>query len=185
MEKEEKSTPLEEGYKTAVLNEAVAFDGNIISNDTVLSEAPTDEGSSEGSNKALPDNEGEKGDESSWKELYEKTQRELSDIKELKNLSKQLPEGVSFSELEGEEYERYKALRDIGLSVKEAFFAARCEAISQARHTASKEHLISSIPKAFGKGRAISLEELEVAKNLLGEDYSGEELDRLYRRVIK
>lgn len=88
---------------------------------------------------------------------------------------------------EGALFKRYRTLRSLGLSVQEAFSAASCSytAPEAGRAPASKAHLVSGVPKGCDRGLHLAGEELRLARELLGDDYSGEELASLYRRVTK
>ena len=81
-------------------------------------------------------------------------------------------------------YRRFCELRRMGLTVKEAFSAAD-SARERKSPPAGKEHLLSAPMKQKTSPHRLSGEELALAKQLLGEDYSNEELMKLYRRVAK
>ncbi len=81
-------------------------------------------------------------------------------------------------------YRRFCELRGMGLSVKEAFSAAD-SAREKKPIPAAKSHLLSSPAKRQKNASRLSGEELAIARNLLGDDYSTEELMKLYRRVAK
>lgn len=91
---------------------------------------------------------------------------------------------------------RFHALRSAGLSAQEAFFALHGNLLANlpasrpagdpaAALTAagSKAHLIPSAPKAYARGEAMSREDFRLARELLGEDYSAEAIESLWRRV--
>ncbi|MBR2986672.1 MAG: hypothetical protein IKC63_01505 [Clostridia bacterium] len=83
-----------------------------------------------------------------------------------------------------EVFRRFTALRGMGLSVKEAFYAA--DSSRDKRSTlpsAGKEHLTASHTKLRQNGHYVSGEELSMIKELLGEDYSTDDVMKLIRRV--
>ncbi len=86
-------------------------------------------------------------------------------------------------------FRRFCELRRLGLSVREAFSVADCAGGDGKEEfpteSLSKSHLTSSVPKAYDRGPRLAGEELRIARELLGDSYSGEELVRLYRRVTK
>ena len=85
-------------------------------------------------------------------------------------------------------YTRFLELRGKGLSVSEAFAAAGCDSIPAKRvsvSSPSKAHLFSGAPYATIASHRMSGEEMAIARELLGEGYSSEELEKLYRRVAK
>jgi len=81
-------------------------------------------------------------------------------------------------------YRRFCELRSMGLSVREAFSAAD-SARERKPIPAAKDHLLSSPSRRQTRASRLSGEELAIARSLLGEEYSTEELMKLYRRVTK
>lgn len=77
---------------------------------------------------------------------------------------------------------RYAALRDAGLSVEEALWAA-CHAVVAGRAPYdNRSHLRSSVPRgAAGNPAAMTASEMQAAKDLFG-DLSEAEIERLYLR---
>ena len=77
---------------------------------------------------------------------------------------------------------RYAALRDTGLSVEEALWAA-CHAVVAGRAPYdNRSHLRSSVPRgAAGNPAAMTASEMQAAKDLFG-DLSEAEIERLYLR---
>ena len=81
-------------------------------------------------------------------------------------------------------YQRFCELRAMGLSVKEAFSAAD-SARERRPSPAAKSHLLSSPSRRQTKASRLLGEELAIARQILGDEYSNEELMKLYRRVAK
>lgn len=81
-------------------------------------------------------------------------------------------------------YLRFCELRSMGLSVREAFSAADSQR-ERKPLPAAKDHLLSSPARRQTKALRLSGEELSIARSLLGDEYSNEELLKLYRRVAK
>ena len=73
---------------------------------------------------------------------------------------------------------RYAALRDLGLSPKEAYLATRD------RRTAedNRQHLVSRVPSGAGSSGALSGKDLDMARELFGT-LSDREIQRLYKKV--
>ena len=82
-------------------------------------------------------------------------------------------------------YQRFCELRALGLSVKEAFCAADSARAKKPLPPAAKDHLRSSHTRLAANTTRLTGEELTIAKSLLGDDYSADELLKLYRRVAK
>lgn len=82
-------------------------------------------------------------------------------------------------------YQRFVSLRALGLSVKEAFSAADSAREKPLPPAASKGHLVSSHTRMKPDGLLLMGEELAIAREILGDDYSQDELVKLYRRVAK
>lgn len=123
-------------------------------------------------------------DAADWKKLYEEAKRELEDREELAALSAEYP--FLQKEAQGKErYEKFKSFRSMGLSVREAYFAANSGSESFACSAATKRHLSPVAPRAYSSARSISAEELRVAQELLGDGYGPDEIDALYRRITK
>lgn len=82
-------------------------------------------------------------------------------------------------------YQRFLAMRSRGLTVSEAFAAAGCDLLPAHGREGipSKAHLVSSVPRASVASSRMSSEELAIARELLGDGYSSEELHRLFNRV--
>lgn len=82
-------------------------------------------------------------------------------------------------------YQRFVSLRALGLSVKEAFSAADSARAKPIAPSHSKDHLISSHTRLKGDALRLTGDEMATIKDLLGDDYSSEEILKLYRRVTK
>lgn len=122
-----------------------------------------------------------------WKARCERAEQSLDDAWDFARLYAPHAEALD-SWRESGVYKRFCQLRALGLSVKEAFSAANCQnvqAVGEAAAFSSKTHLTSSVPKGFGGGVRLSGDELMIARELLGDSYSGDELAKLYRRVVK
>ena len=77
-------------------------------------------------------------------------------------------------------YRRFLDLRAKGLSEQEAFAAAGWE-----RQKTPKAHLVSGAPATLAVSNRISNEDMVLARDLLGEGYSAEKIEKLWRRVAK
>lgn len=125
-----------------------------------------------------------------WKSRYESAERSLQDALDFAALYAPYAESKEDLRTSGV-YTRFCELRALGLSLEEAFSAvvrserAPTQVGATALSPASKQHLTSTVPKGFGGAVRLSGEELAVARELLGDTYSGEELAKLYRRVAK
>ena len=82
-------------------------------------------------------------------------------------------------------YQRFTALRAMGLTVKEAFSAADSARAKPCAPMHSKDHLVSSHTRLKSDAIRLTGDEMTVARELLGDDYSSEEILKLYRRVLK
>lgn len=85
-------------------------------------------------------------------------------------------------------YRRFLDLRAKGLSEEEAFAAAGWERKksepAEGTHP-SKAHLVSGAPAKHAASCRISNEDMVLARDLLGEGYSAEKIEKLWRRVAK
>ena len=134
---------------------------------------------------ALPDGE-PRAEAIDWEKRCEEAERALADSLSFAGLYAK--EGGEMSEglMDSEVYQRFVALRGMGLSVKEAFYAAdSAREKSRPLPDATKGHLVSSHTRVQAKDTYLSSEELSMMKELLGEDYSSEDILKLYRRVAK
>lgn len=106
-----------------------------------------------------------------------------------------LADSLAFAKLEtgmsiGESpiLQRFLDLRAKGLSEQEAYAAAgweREKAAKEAGAKASKAHLTSGTPASHASSNRISNEDMVLARDLLGEGYSAEKIEKLWRRVAK
>lgn len=106
-----------------------------------------------------------------------------------------LADSLAFASLEtgveiGESpiFKRFLDLRAKGLSNEEAFAAAGWERKTPVREVSappSKAHLTSGAPATLAQSSRISNEELTLARELLGDGYSTDKLEKLWRRVAK
>lgn len=104
---------------------------------------------------------------------------ERRDLSELKALFPNLKDKTSILELENPL--RYAALRDLGLSPKEAYLATS----EPVRKYDNRSHLTSSVPKsAIAPSDLLSRGELEAARELFS-GLSDRELQRLYKKVSR
>ncbi len=118
----------------------------------------------------------EKSDSSDTPDFAEIERRDLS---ELKTLFPNLKDKTSILELDNPL--RYAALRDLGLSPKEAYLATS----EPVRKYDNRSHLISSVPKsAAAPSDLLSRGELEAARELFS-GLSDRELQRLYKKVSR
>ncbi len=102
-----------------------------------------------------------------------------SDIEELKSTFPELGAMESIDELS--DPIRFGALRDLGLTAKEAYLASG----GRKRAYDNRTHLVSSVPGgARSAGDGISRQELDVARDLFS-GMSESEIQRLYRKVTK
>jgi hypothetical protein len=86
---------------------------------------------------------------------------------------------------------RYSELREKGLSVKEAYAAANCDAVIRAAHSAeiglsgTKSHLRSNVPKR-ASSVTVTMSRTELAEwRSLFPGKSDKDIAELYRRVTK
>ena len=98
------------------------------------------------------------------------------DLAELAELFPEVRGKASITELNNPL--RYAALRDLGLSPKEAYLATRD------RRTAedNRQHLVSRVPSGAGSSGALSGKDLDMARELFGT-LSDREIQRLYKKV--
>ncbi len=102
-----------------------------------------------------------------------------ADIEELKATFPELRSMDNISELA--DPIRFGALRDLGLSAKEAYLASG----GRKRSYDNRTHLVSSVPGgARSATDGISRQELDIARDLF-EGMSENEIQRLYRKVTK
>lgn len=118
----------------------------------------------------------------------EAEETETDTAEDTQTLHEAFPETRRFSSPEEMPvYERYAALRSMGLSVKEAYAAANCENM---RYGASglegtKSHLRSNVPKGASSGK-VSMSRSELAQwRDLFPGKSDREIADLYRRAMK
>jgi hypothetical protein len=103
----------------------------------------------------------------------------LSDMRELISLFPHLKGKKSVSELENPL--RYAALRDLGLTPREAYLATA----SHTAHYDNRSHLRSAVPIGAGAmGQSMSARELEEARELFS-GLSDRDIQKLYKRVTK
>ena len=106
---------------------------------------------------------------------------EKADVAELKSTFPELEELNSITELKNPM--RYAALRDLGLSPKEAYLATE-ETRRPARYN-NRSHLVGAVPaQSYGNYLSMTKNELESARQIFG-DLSDAELQRLYKKVTK
>ncbi len=102
-----------------------------------------------------------------------------SDIEELKSTFPELGGMEGIDELA--DPIRFGALRDLGLTAKEAYLASG----GRKRAYDNRTHLVSSVPGgARSAADGISRQELDVARDLFS-GMSESEIQRLYRKVTK
>ena len=100
-----------------------------------------------------------------------------NDIRELKRQFPELLGMIDLTELDNPL--RYAALRDLGLSPREAYLATS----ERSRRADNRSHLSTAVPRGAGAPRGgMSREELYHARELFG-DLSDAELQSLYRKV--
>lgn len=123
----------------------------------------------------------------SWEERCRQVEETLSQTRTLFTLAA----GYGFVPTPEQE-EQFHRLKQLGLTADEAFFAANGarllshpspEGDKKEPPLSSKAHLTSSMPAAYGAQSGMSREERQIAKELLGEDLTTEELEKLYKRV--
>lgn len=101
----------------------------------------------------------------------------MADIESLKEDFADLDESFSLSDLK--DPLRYGALRDLGLTAKEAYLASG----GKKRAYDNRAHLTVSVPKsAVSRIGDIPISELKVARDIFSDMTDGE-LQRLYRKV--
>lgn len=103
----------------------------------------------------------------------------ISDMRELIAMFPHLEGKTSVSELENPL--RYAALRDLGLTPREAYLATA----SHVGAYDNRSHLRSAVPRGAGAmGAAMSARELEDARELFS-GLSDREIQKLYKKVTK
>lgn len=158
----------------------------ITENEEMPTDAPVTDGVSDGipeeASKEVSDKAPEEVD---WEKRCLLAEAALEDSLEFASLY--FAEGGEIEKgelLENAVYRRFCELRSMGLSVKEAFSAAD-SAREKKLPLATKAHLVSSPSQRRAREMRLSGEELAIARNILGDEYSNEELMKLYRRVAK
>ena len=166
-----------EGYQTVPED---SVNGNLIEE----AEQSAEDGEAENSlAEAISENESEELPD--WESRCLAAEAALADSLEFAELYAAEGGELSAPSLrESEVYRRFCELRSLGLSVKEAFFAAD-SAREKKPSLADKHHLLSSPAKRQPKYPRLSGEELMLARQILGDEYSNEDLMKLYRRVAK
>lgn len=140
---------------------------------------------SEDSSEASVGEDGREQEASDWEKRCLAAEAALEDSLEFAGLyAAEGGELDAASLRESEVYRRFCELRSMGLSVKEAFFAAD-SAREKKGGEGGKEHLLSAPATRRPSGSRMSGAELALAKRILGDGYTNEELLRLYRRVAK
>ena len=100
------------------------------------------------------------------------------DIRTLKSIFPELRRMTRITELK--DPLRYAALRDLGLTPKEAYLATE----GASRRSDNRSHLVGALPKGVSApAGSISRSELENARMLFG-DLSDRQIERLYKKVI-
>ena len=139
---------------------------NITDNDVVTEDA-----------EVTDDKDAEVSEEDTSEVDYGEIERQ--DLSELKSIFPHLRDKSSILELDNPL--RYAALRDLGLSPKEAYLATS----EPIRKYDNRSHLISAVPKsASSPADLLSRGELEAARELFS-GLSDRELQRLYKTVTK
>ena len=142
----------------------------LVTSETVV-ETPSDETAPAGAEEPLADDRDPAPDyEALAAEDLAEIHRLVPALNGVKHLA-ELPNAV-----------RYAALRDAGLSIEEALWAA-CHAVVAGRAPYdNRSHLRSSVPRgAAGNPAAMTASEMQAAKDLFG-DLSEAEIERLYLR---
>ncbi len=134
----------------------------------------------EETNEALPIAE----ESENWQARCLAAEAALSDLTEFSRLS--LAEGGEIPAADSEVFRRFSELRALGLSVKEAFYAVDAEREKPlSKSMAGKEHLLFAHQNRYAETSLHAHEAIRLAKDLLGEELSSDELLKLYRRVAK
>lgn len=156
------NTPQYEGIDQA--------DTPLATSDTVV-ETPSDETAPAGAEEPLADDRDPAPDyEALAMEDLAEIHRLVPALNGVKHLA-ELPNAV-----------RYAALRDAGLSVEEALWAACHTVVAGRAPYDNRSHLRSSVPRgAAGNPAAMTASEMQAAKDLFG-DLSEAEIERLYLR---
>ena len=159
--------------------EASAEDTAVTPNDTAMQSAedtaaPAPE---EGEDGAEPLSDADSGSESRDETDYAALAAE--DIAKIRELFPECRSLSSVTELDNPL--RYATLRDLGLSVKEAFLATQ----KRSSRYDNRAHLKSSVPRgAASDGTSMSAEALREARELFS-GLSDTEIQKLYKTVIK
>lgn len=151
----------------------------------------------DGEGEKKPPAEGKKGDEGNkspedkenWKERFEKLEAETKNKRyreEMLRFNDTL-EGDNLDDLEGGK--RYRELRELGLSEKEAYAAvATAFAIEDStpkRNATGKGHVGSTDFRRSQPTSKMDRTTKAIARDIFGDSLSDEELEALYRKVSK
>ncbi|MBQ7365007.1 MAG: hypothetical protein IJW46_05365 [Clostridia bacterium] len=121
-----------------------------------------------------------------WKSRCQAAEEALSDSLAYAGLCAENGAACDGTALDSPIYQRFCALRSMGLSVKEAFYAADSARVkAKDQQPSGKGHLVASHTRMQNDSTHLTGEELSVMRELLGEEYSLDELMKLYRRVAK
>ena len=108
-------------------------------------------------------------------------QRARQDLEEIQTLYPSLSYMTHLSDLKNAA--RFATLRDMGLTVEEAFLASNAKMIGSLPHYDNRSHLKSSVPRgSFDGSSQMSRSEMEEAKALFG-NLSDREIRDLFKRA--
>ena len=157
------------------MDEEIVTQNEDIPTDTqeIISEAQSDTDAPASDETASPLAESEDTPETDYAEIVR------TDMESLRRSFPELGENFSLSDLK--DPLRFAALRDLGLTAKEAYLASG----GRKKAYDNRAHLTASVPRsAVSQSADIPLTELKIARDLFSV-MSDSELQRLYRRVNK
>lgn len=163
--------------------------------DEDLKEDPAEKGGEDGEKK--PPAKEEKGaednkvpeDKEDWKARFEALEAEREDSRyyeEMLRFNDEL-EGDTLDDLEGGK--RYRELRKLGLSAKEAYAAVKTASEDPAANTkreeTGKSHVSATDFRRKQQNSKMDRATKAIARDIFGDSMSDEELEALYRKVSK
>jgi hypothetical protein len=143
----------------------------------VTSEIENEEAQTEEENKSAEENSEQQTECTNDTVNYDELAK--ADLEELKAIFPELSEISSITMIENPL--RYAALRDLGLSAKEAYLATNAH---KSRYD-NRSHLNSAVPGgAAAPKSSMSVAELDAARELFGQ-LSDREIQKLYKKVTR
>ena len=161
--------------KQEIANESVACEMAEDIRDSITSENSED--TEDIRNEVSVESENEVFDHKGFTEEKDYAKMLEEDLAEIKREFPELPENFSVTDIK--DPLRFGALRDLGLSAKEAYLAVGGKAFA----SDNRSHLRATAPRAAHTGISeIPRSEMRIARSVFS-DMSEGELEKLYRRV--